>query len=382
MPALAETSRPRLRPKAHPSPPRGERYSDRRATSPPGPMNKLPFITAICALPLGLAALPPARVDLEREAASMLPAGCLGYVEVQGFSDLCREGLAHPVMKAALQTPLGDLARQEAKMPLPFALGVLNTWAGRPVLPALAELTSGGLAVGVLDSGSDRPTACVVARGNAGAWDEVMEYAMRRVARDGDLPEERVVKPHRRIRGMDVWLLGDYGAVALSDGLFLGSTDEGALRRMLDLGAATGASGLASRRDFREAGATHRSEDPFLWAWADMDGASSSWPELVAGIRDLPAGPLAEDLFGPEISSMGGAGSGVCELRLGSGRMDLDLLGLGVPAADQLAPLTGSPDRQGPTGLQGGLELIEPELDRPTATELRASVGILFDGRG
>lgn len=342
-------------------------------------MNKLVLITAICALPLGLAALPPARVDPGRGAACMMPGECLGYVEVLGFSELCQVGLAHPVVKAALATPLGELVRREAGMPLPFAIGVLNAWAGRPVLPALAELSDGGLAVGVLDSGSELPTACVVARGDAAAWDEVLKYAMRRVAFEGDLPEKRLVKPHRKIRGMDVWLLGDYGAVALSDGLFLGASDEDTLRRMLDLGAASGVSGLANREEFTRAQATHRSEDAFLWAWVDLTGAEAVWAEPVAEARRLPAEPAAQDLFGPGIAEIGSAHAVVCELRLGQGRMDVDLLGLGISSAPQGSPASaeGSGGLENLTRLAPGLELVEPTMTR-ASRDLRASVGVLF----
>lgn len=343
-------------------------------------MNKLLPITAICALPLGLAALPPARVDPELEAAYMLPGGCLGYVEVRGFSEICQVGLAHPVVKAALATPLGELARREAGMPLPFALGALNAWVGRPVLPSLAELTEGGLSVGVLDSGSDLPTACVVARGDAAAWDEVLEYAMRRVASEEDLPESRFVAPHRKIRGMDVWLLGDYGAIALSGGLFLGATDEDTLRHMLDLGAARGEGGLARVEGFTQAQAAHHSKDAFGWSWVDLAGAEAAWPEAIAEVRKLPAEPAALDLFGPRLTRLGSARAGVFELRLGPGRMDVDLLGLDLPLAPETtpAPVEGSGDLGTSTHLARDLELVEPGLTRPSPRDLRASIGIVF----
>jgi hypothetical protein len=328
-------------------------------------MNKLLLCTAVGAVPVALAAIPPDPFDLERDVACVIPEGALIYVEAPGLPDLCEQGLGHPLIKTVLASPLGELIAEQSGMPPAFALGMLNVWAGRPVLPTLAKLTSEGLAFGVLPAEGAQPIYCVVARGDAAEWQEVVAEAMKRVAEAQDYPLDRVVPPHRKIRGMDVWLLGDYGAFALQDGLFVGATDEAVLRRMIDLGAEEGVSGLAAREAFTTARSRYRSQDAFLWSWLDMQGLEEFTPAGggLGELRKMPANPGVQLLLGPSIANLAGAREGVIEVRFGGDRIELDLIGLEVPEGPQSALLA-------PTGA------VPPAL--PLAVDNETARGVVY----
>jgi len=320
-------------------------------------LHKLLVLTGIGAVPVALAVLPPTPFDLERDVACVMPEGCLLYVEAPGFADLCDQGLEHPLLETLLASPLGGLVQEEVGMPLPFALGMANMYVGRPVLPSLAKLSTGGVALGVLPSGGPEPTACVVARGDAAEWEAVLELVMNKLADAQELPDDarrRVVQPHREVRGMDVWLLGDFGALALKDGLFLGATDEATLRRMIDLGAAEGLSGLAAREDFQAARQAYRSEAAFLWGWFDLDGLEAAMPGSLSELRGVPTQPGAQLVLGPALSNLGAARSGAAEVRFFGDRIELDLTGLGTP--DGVAAALLPPAGQRPPALPAPLE--------------------------
>lgn len=310
-------------------------------------MNKLLIATAVGAVPVAWAALPPAPFDLERDVACVMPSDVLFYAEAPGFPDLCDQGLKHPLVKTILRSPLGEMIQEETGMPPFLALQLLNGYAGRPVLPALAKLTAEGLAVGVKPADeAGEVIACIVARGDAQLWEEVIADAMKKVAEANEYPEERVVKPHREIRGMDVWFLGDTGAFAHKDGLFVGATSEEVLREMIDLGSESGISGLASREDFTAARADYRSEEAFLWGWADLDGIEAMTDGGLADLRAAPNNPGAQFLLGPSISNLCGASEAALEVRFQDRSIELDIVGIdtpGEPMSLLLAPESSTP---------------------------------------
>ena len=287
-------------------------------------MRKLLLWTAVGAVPIALAGLPPAPFDLDVDPARVMPAECLMYAEVPGFPDLCAQGLDHPLVDVVMASPLGAVVREATGgMPLSFALGLANGYVGRPVLPCLEELTRDGLAVGVLEGADGAPVACVVARGDAALWDEVLALAMDKIADAQELPKRRVIPAHRDVRGMDVWLLGDAGAMALEDGVFVAATDEETSRRMLDLGAGPG--GLADAATFERP----EGGDAFAWVWLDVGGLAAAFPEVTGdpGLRALLGGQLAATLD---------ADAAVLELAFEGEAVDLALTANGAPTTGEL----------------------------------------------
>lgn len=292
-------------------------------------VNKLLLSTCVCAVPVALAAVPPTPADLRRDVASMMPASTLVYVEAPGLAELAELGLQHPLVATLLDSPLGDLIREQAKMSPEVALGMLNFYAGRPVLPAVAKLSADGVALGI-SLADGEPVFQLAARGDAATWEEVVELAMTKVAEAWGLPLDKVVPPHKEIRGVDVWVLGDTATIALDDGVFLASNREDALRQMIDLAAAEEAAGLAANPRFQRS-REGRGSAPFLWSWVDLNGVE----ELGLGdgfqnLRAMATQPAPHFLLGSAIASLGGAEELTASLRMAGDSIELGLRGYGV----------------------------------------------------
>lgn len=292
-------------------------------------MRQLLLWTALGAVPVVVAGLPPARFDIQAAPAQVMPPECLLYAEVPGLPELCEQGLDHPLVGVVMASPLGAVVREATGgLPLPFALGMANGYLGRPVLPCLQGLTRDGLAVGVLQGEGDTPVACVIARGDAELWDEILALAMDKVAEAQDLPKKRVVAAHRDIRGMDVWLLGELGAMALEDGVFVAATEEATLRQMLDLGAVGG--GLDEVEGFDPPSGSAS----FASAWLDVPGLTATFPAITEG-PELPA------LLGEDLAPMLEADAAQLELDLEDGVVGLSLTARGAQLAG-VPPLEAS----------------------------------------
>jgi len=293
-------------------------------------MNKTLVVTLLGALPVALAAIPPAPFEHGRDVAALMPPGTVVYLEAEGLGELCAQGFEHPLVAPLLGSPLEDWMQEQVGLSLPDAVELMDLWAGRRALPALERLIEGGLAAGVLPGETDVPIFCVAARGDAELWEEVVDSVMTQVADTQGLPRDKIVPPHREIRGVDVWLLGGVGAIALCEGVFLASTDQETLREMIDLGAEGMLGGLATDERFSRARETQRSPETFLWAWLDLEGIEAVAPEEVGELRRLPFDPLAQLLFGASLANLVAAQEGVVEVRFDGGRVDVDLVGVGA----------------------------------------------------
>ncbi len=108
----------------------------------------MPHLAAASTFALILHAAVPA-VARPEELADHVPIGAVLYVESTTVAPWLAAGLAHPVTAALLSHPLGKLALADAAAPPGAALAFADALFGRPVLEALAELTTRGVAVGI-----------------------------------------------------------------------------------------------------------------------------------------------------------------------------------------------------------------------------------------
>ncbi|MEE8468542.1 MAG: hypothetical protein V3T22_08810, partial [Planctomycetota bacterium] len=229
-------------------------------------------------------------------------------------------------------SPAGELIEEQMKMPPVLALGMLNMWAGRTVLPSLAAMTDDGVAIGI-SLADDQPVFTLVARGDAQEWREVIELSLTKVAEKMQLPADKIVPPHRQIRGVDVWLLGDKLSMGLQGGVFLAAGDEATLRRMIDLGAADEpeSAGLAGVAGFQNARSRERSSDAFAWSWLDLEGLTAGTnAKGLENLRGMVGQPATQLLLGPVISTLTTASEAVIELGLAADGLDLKITGLNV----------------------------------------------------
>jgi len=295
-------------------------------------MNKLLACSTLLAIPVIAAAVPPTSADLQRDSASLMPASTLVYAELNGLHGVFEQGLRHPVIARLLASPAGDLIEKQMKMPPVLGLGMLNMWAGRTVLPSLAAMTQDGVAIGVSVE-DDQPVFTLVARGDAEEWRAVIDLALTKAAEQMQLPVDKIVPPHRQIRGVDVWLLGDKLAMGLQGGVFLAAGNEATLRVMIDLGAADEpeTAGLAGVAGFQNARASEYSNDAFAWSWMDLDGLTAGKDSGgLADLRGMVSNPGMQLLLGPVISTLTTASEAVVELGLTADGLDLKMTGLNV----------------------------------------------------
>jgi len=345
-------------------------------------MNPMLVHALLCAAPLvhsapiAVAADPAAPQDV----AALLPAEVEVYAEAPGLPALCRQGLRHPLLASVLDSPVGDLIRDEVGSPGLLLVG-LSVKVGRPVLPAIAKLTEGGLAVGLVPRKGGKPLVCVAARGDAAEWKSVLEAALGMVAESEGLPPADLIAPQRTVDGMHVWDLGDTLVMAHADGLFLAASDAATLERMIALrGDRAAETSLAANLDFQRARSAYRTDAALVWSWLDLAALETSADDGLGELRAIQTQPAAQLLLGSTLANLGGAQSGALELRLGATSLELDVVGLDAPegvAAKLVAPRKTSPPAL-PAQVDG--ETARGSVYRDFATVFRERVDLFPPG--
>jgi len=296
----------------------------------------LSLLPALALLPTWPVRGAGSQVPEPRKLGALLPESTVVCIDAAGLRPLFEAGLGHPLIAALLRSPVGELVAERSRTTPEIALAALNVWAGRPVLPALAALTRDGCLAGISLS-DGRPGVGVVARGDAGAWREVVELVLTRVAAERDPPARELLEPRRGAGGTDVWSLGPAG-FALRDGLFLASNDGELLARMLELADLPEAGGLLGREDFRAAWEAPRREGSLGWAWVDVAGLRAAGRPL-AELRAAAHAPAAHLLLGSTIAQLTSAEQGVLEVSNDKASLTLLVSGLEVasPGRELLA---------------------------------------------
>ena len=297
----------------------------------------LAVLPALVALPFWTTGTTSPRVDAPgepdpgRALCALLPDSTVACADAAGLRPLLDAGLGHPLIAALLDSPIGDLVVERSGTKPEIALGALNLWAGRPVLPALAALTRDGGVFGVaLRAG--RPAVGLVARGDAAAWREVVELVLTRVAEESGPNARKMLEPRRRVGGMDVWSIAGGAGCALGEGLFVASNDDGLLAEMLELAARAEPGGLHAREDFRAAWEAPREDGSLAWAWVDLAGLRSGGRPL-AKLQRIAHAPAAHLVLGSTIAQLASAEQAVLEVSSDGPSLTLSLAGLGVASS-------------------------------------------------
>ncbi len=292
-------------------------------------MKKLLLGLPVFALVVAFEALPRAPFVAPDELAQLMPQGSLAYAEGPRVSELLAAGLEQPFLASVLDSELAHAALAAAPMTPQAAIAVADLYLGQPVLPALAKLCSGGVAISAgLKRG--KPVYGLALRGEDPAFlRATLEVLLAKVAQQFGVAEEKLREPHDEIRGVDVWYLGDDLAIGVSGNLLLASNDEGRLRDMLDLGAAAEGEdeSLASDERFVRA---RGSPDSLTWAWIDLVAIEAATPEGGDDLRAMASNPAVHFLFGPAIASLGSASEMALEVELGTERLEVSVTGTGI----------------------------------------------------
>lgn len=291
----------------------------------------LPLVgAAIAVVPLSLGGRSLTASEVERDLADLMPASTLVYAEGPGLSALFDEGLRHPFLATLLESELGKLALANAERTPEEAIAIADQYLGRPVLPALASLTSRGVAFGV-GVKRGKPVFTLIARGNDPELGrDTMTAMLAKVAEQHGVPPDSLAEPHETVRGVDVWFLGDAFTLALAGDLFMASNDEGRVRDVIDLRAAgdSPAGSLGAGERFRSVRAS-RTGGELAWAWLDVATLEGLDPSSVAKLRKLATNPGAQFLLGPVVTALGASRETTVALRLEARRLALRVSAVG-----------------------------------------------------
>ncbi|MCZ6597880.1 MAG: hypothetical protein O7B99_09600, partial [Planctomycetota bacterium] len=305
---------------------------------------------ALLVLPLAAGRLlpltPPAPIADDRDVATLMPERVLVYAEAPGLPDLLDEGLDHPLVARLLSSELGAALMKETGATPEGHLAMAEAIVGHPVLPALASLTANGAALGTGLGPAGAVWVLVLHGDDEFLLEELLDKLFAVIGESVGLPDA-FSEPHNRVRGADLWYLGDELKLAQRESLFVASNDEGLLRDVLDLAADPEARGLLGQAGFAEARAT-REGAPLVWGWLDVAGLESLAKKLGASekidnLRAMNRQPAAQMLLGPGLSALGTADTLTFWLDVGDDNLSLGTAGSGLAPSEVLMPQAGEP---------------------------------------
>lgn len=308
------------------------------------PLGAIALLPLVLPLAMGRAFEgPPAPIAPDRDIATLVPERSLFYVEGCGLAPVLDQGLEHPFVRTLLDGEIGQVLLAEADQQPEDLIAFADLMLERPVLPALARLSSRGVAVaGTADLGGAK-FVMILLGSDAELLEEMLQRSFSLVEQQHGIPGA-LAEPQRVIRGADFWALGDEFCVARRDELLVAGNDEGMLRDVLDLAADPDAQGMLALPSFKSL-AAERANQPTLWAWADLDRAEKLNPKGLADVRAMNGNPGVQSLLGPGISALGSSGTLSAWLTIDEADLKLGARGHGVDMTDVLAPST---DRFGP----------------------------------
>ena len=218
-------------------------------------------------------------------------------------------------------------------------LDELDDELGLPVLPTIAGLARGGLALGVSLRG-ESPAVSLAARAAdpetlQQAWDAVRNV----IAQRNGVGVRWFARQKRVLRGFDAWVFGDELALAIDGDVLLVANGEGPLRDMIDRARDGGASAV-DRSAVADARA--RADGAAVWAWVDIEWIDALAPDTTAELRAFATEPGAHLLLGSGFASLGDARTASAGLWVDDDRLKLGLVGHG-DVAERAFDLAAAP---------------------------------------
>lgn len=272
----------------------------------------------------------------DETAARFMAPQTLVYLEAPDLSALLDEGLGHPLIERLRGSELGRMLLREAGASPEAGLAMAAVAYGRPLLPALSSMTSGGVALGVRVR-SGMPAWTLVARGDdAELWRTMWERTLELYAEQFESWGEMTI-PREQVGDAELWLL-DEAVAALRGSDFVFGNDEGAVRNVLERLKGGGES-LLSRQDFAAA-LGERPRDSFLWSWMDVDGIAALEGDSMDDLRAMIAKPEVHFLLGSGFALAGQAESLSASAHLDADRIALEVIARGIAEgpAEMLLP--------------------------------------------
>lgn len=333
------------------------------------------------------------------EHAALAPAKSLAFVEFRDADGLLARGLEHPFLATLLESGLGQVLAAQGGLTPEEGLAWLDERAGFEVLPALAELTSGGAGLS-FHLRSAKPVYLLTLRGGSARGVEArLEQTLARAAELAGYPGA-LAAPAQTRGETALWRIGEELVIAQSGEWVLASSDETVVTEALE--RAQAGEGLAQAAAFARARAA-RGDAETLWSWVDL-ARLRDFQRLLEGDQGLleleraAAKPEVQFLFGPTLALLGSATSIGLSLRVDGEDAALSVQGFGVPKGPASALLPdaqaqfaarapGAGDVLGAQlyrdlrGLFAGRGELFPPQTQPAFAEAESTLALFFGGR-
>lgn len=257
-----------------------------------------------------------------------LPSDCQVVVDAPGIGALFEGGLDQPWVQRLRAFPKVAAALEEAKMSPEAAVGIASAFLGRPLLPALAELCDGGLALGLrIDDGGPHPYLALRSA-DADELEWLVEHLLTQIERAQDLPGGTLLdgeRSHPGHPGARVWDLGDELSLALRGPVLLATKTASDVDAMLD---APG-SGVVNQEPWKRA-ARGFDADSAARLWVNVEGLEAALgPDPTADLRRMGIDPGVHFVLGSDIARLSGMQLACFELFADSDAARLQVRSLG-----------------------------------------------------
>ena len=267
--------------------------------------------------------------------ASALPDDSLFIVEAPGLAALIAQGPNSPLVQALDASPTIRALLKQAE-PSPEQLieqgsQILDT----PLLPRLASLFAGGLAIG-MSPGNSKPHWTVVGCGTDAEQTQESLWRVLQFAGEQAGYPKALNRPHDTVEGADVWYIGEEFAVARSGAFLAASTSHDLLHDT-----------LATLADFKP---SHKSEQapastPALRVtlraedWIEAQGVKGA--KKLREMRASAARPAVQFLLGPSLALLTRSSDFRAELFVEEEDLRLRIDGTGIDAGSFAKLLPG-----------------------------------------
>ena len=301
-------------------------------------MRKKLVLGALVALPLLTVAAQETiqPVPDQTDLAAFQPKDTLLYIEAPGLPELLGSGLDHPFIKRLLTSEFGQAVLEESEASPEELLRYVEDQFGIPVLPTLASLFDDGVGLGVyLRAG--KPAWTLTARGDdAVRWREVLDIVLREVAADAG-HEGALDEPTFSRDGVDVWLIGDELAIALSGRTFVAAPSREMLRR--SFARVNRQKDCLSDNPRFDAFEPSNTSSELIRAWVDVERVETlanagGDGEGLARIRALASQPEVHLLLGSELAALSQGDAMLATLHVTDRALELEVAGVGIDTGE------------------------------------------------
>jgi len=273
-----------------------------------------------------------------REARTLvgaLPEDALLVVEAPGLAALLAAGTESELVQMLSASPTVAQLLGQADPSLNQLLEQGSEILGTPLLPRLASLLDGGLAIGMTPSAKKLHWTVVAKGADERQTEEGLLSVLQFVGERAGFPRA-FDRPHDTIEGADVWYIGEEFGVAREGAFLVASTSQDLLRDTLAALPSTTESADGQAPAVR---VTLHAEE---WLARASKGSALGRAAKLREFRAAASKPLVQFLLGPELALLTRSSDFRAELFVDGEDLRLELEGSGIESGKFAALMPGS----------------------------------------